>query len=195
VLVQSADHFIRVYLRREGRASAADELLGMLGYVHMDRRTGRHWTTRGPLPSSGPSAAWVEGTEAQLSHGERVSSAGPLWLGPLHDADLLPRTMEEVEAAEPFGPGEEEWARRLAGLSRWLGKAMDESGAPPFFYGVDVLGSLLSVSPPARKTLRSAFMDKGFSFHDTTFSPTGFKTDAPFDEVTKTMREAATGKH
>ena len=97
---------------------------------------------------------------------------------------------------EPDGPSasedaDAEWSRRLERLRRWLEIARDESVAPPLHYDVDTLCAHLKCSPPSRRRLGEVFGEAGRSFIPTTFSPGGFRTDAPYTAVLSLMKDAA----
>jgi tRNA G26 N,N-dimethylase Trm1 len=119
--------------------------------------------------------------------------AGPLWLGPLHDRELVGDCRRELELMRSGLSAGEECERGARRLDRWLSLALDESEAPPFFYDVDRLSSFLGVSPPKMASLGDGFRERGLCFCRTTFTPTGFKTDGAYEDVLGVMRSCAGG--
>ena len=59
----------------------------------------------------------------------------------------------------------------------------------PFYYETDELAAMLGLSPPGRAELLGALGDRG-RVSRTTFSPTGFRTDRPLEEVLEAFRSA-----
>ena len=66
----------------------------------------------------------------------------------------------------------------------------EEAEAPPFFYTLNSIASVLQTSPPSRSALFKALQDKGFGVWRTHIDPTGFKTDATRTEIIDAFNEA-----
>ncbi|MCK5642652.1 MAG: hypothetical protein KAJ19_17725, partial [Gammaproteobacteria bacterium] len=196
VLVQSSDHFMRVYLRKVGGATEADALLENIGHVEMDPSSG-WYLTRSSAEYPHAAAAGDDGRArlpdgaARTGHRGNRTVAGPLWLGPLHDPDLVGSLTEETGSLSPGGDDAERYDRRLERMKRWLEVAREEASMPPFFYSVDRLCSVLRLSPPRMSALRGAFIAAGHRFTSSTFSPVGFRTDASYGRALEVMGEAA----
>ncbi|MGQ9582205.1 MAG: tRNA (guanine(10)-N(2))-dimethyltransferase [Thermoplasmatota archaeon] len=156
-LVHWGDHYIRVYARAMRSAAAATRALRELGYVTRERRL----------------ISMEEGAPA------RGRAAGPLWLGELFDPELVrglagdfrKRLGEGRPLAEP---------RRL---SRALSEIEEEAGMPPFFFELDSVVRGAGSGPPCLSAMISSLRSAGFRASRTHFSPTGFRTDAPPEEV------------
>jgi len=103
-------------------------------------------------------------------------SMGPMWLGPLLDHGAL------AEAAAPEGLACPDRVERYLELWR-------EELDVPFYYETDELAAMLGLSPPGRAELLGALGDRG-RVSRTTFSPTGFRTDRPLEEVLEAFRSA-----
>lgn len=150
-----ADHYFRVYLEMVEGGEAADETLARLGYLEHDPATGR--TT---VSSAGSPRA-----------------AGPLWLGPLHDPELLGRMSADSGLADP--------ARCRRYLELWRSEV-----DVPFFYENDEISSLLGISPPRMDALLERLGAVG-KVSRTHFSPTAFRTDLDLEDVLAAYREVA----
>lgn len=143
-----ADHYMRTYVRVVDGGGEADRTLGNLGFIDYDPLTG----------------------ERSVS-GERTSprSIGPLWLGPLHDAEVL----GSMEAGENL-----QARRRCAKYLETWRQELDV----PFFYDNDELASLVRTSPRRLDSVLEALGASG-RVSRTHFSPTGIRTDLPLREV------------
>ena len=153
-----ADHYFRIYLQMEEGGASADRCLEQMGYVEHDAATGRFTYGRESAPRS----------------------AGPLWLGPLHDPELLSAMDASDDLAQP------------ARCRKYLGLWRSEIDAP-FFYDNDELSSVLGMSPPRMEPLLERLNDIGRASR-THFSPTAIKTDLPQEEVLSAYREASAGQ-
>jgi tRNA (guanine26-N2/guanine27-N2)-dimethyltransferase len=115
----------------------------------------------------------VDSNEVSLSSTENVA-IGPLWMGRLHKK----RMVQELRTLlfEKNLPTKHELWKLLSLLE-------EEADAPAFFYTTENFASALSCSPPKMKTIFDTLKSKGYTIARTHFTPTGFKTDAPRDEI------------
>ncbi|MFQ5986219.1 MAG: tRNA (guanine-N2)-dimethyltransferase [Thermoplasmata archaeon] len=144
------EHYYKLFFDVQAGARRADTALGQLGYV-----------------------AFAGGKERVVGS---AGDAGPLWAGPLHDADLLVEM--RMTAYMPS------FLDRL--LETWRG----EADAPALFYTTDEIAHHLRISPPSMaKTLRR-LAEAGFVSRRTSFHPKGFKTEAGWGEVVRLVRAA-----
>ncbi|MDW5563531.1 MAG: tRNA (guanine(26)-N(2))-dimethyltransferase [Methanomassiliicoccus sp.] len=143
-----ADHYMRTYVRVVDGGGEADRTIEKLGYVDYDPSTGERSISR-----------------------ERTSSRsiGPLWLGPLHDAEVL----GEMEARESL-----QTRRRCAKYLEVWRQELDV----PFFYDNDELASLVRTSPRRLDAVLEALGASG-RVSRTHFAPTGIRTDLPLRDV------------
>jgi tRNA (guanine26-N2/guanine27-N2)-dimethyltransferase len=151
-----ADHYMRTYVRVRDGGGEADATLERLGYINYDRETGLR----------------------TLAH-ERTSprSIGPLWLGPLHDRELLSR----MTAGENL--------RTRARCAKYLELWRNELDVP-FFYENDEIASMLKVSPQRLDTVVEALGSSG-KVSKTHFSPTGIRTDLSLKDLLDIYKDAA----
>ncbi len=101
---------------------------------------------------------------------------GPLWLGPLVDREAI----TNVEVKEGF-----ECQERV----RQYFEIWKEELDVPFYYETNELAAMLKLSPPGREELTEAMRSIG-NVSRTNFSPTGFRTDRPLEEVLEAFRSA-----
>lgn len=100
------------------------------------------------------------------NRGSQGKMSGPFWTGQLFSKDILENLMVVGELDEDM-------------ISLWI----DESGYPPFFYDTNEISSIMKVEPPSMKVLKEKIKERGFKSSRTHFSPTGIKTNAPFEEL------------
>ncbi len=101
-------------------------------------------------------------------------NVGPLWVGSLHNKKVL---------ACLIGYALEKTLNTKKKLLRLLDLFDGEVGISPFYYTVEDVASSLKIPSPKMQDLAKGLKNKGFVMRRTHFSPTGFKTDAPFDEI------------
>ncbi|HTY47907.1 MAG TPA: tRNA (guanine(26)-N(2))-dimethyltransferase [Methanomassiliicoccales archaeon] len=102
---------------------------------------------------------------------------GPMWGGPIADDDVLTR----MEATA----GLQHTARCQKYLDWWR-----QEVKVPFFYENNEVASLLKLSPPVLDRIVSELAQYGKASR-THYSPTGFRTDLPFEEVLRIYRSLA----
>lgn len=102
------------------------------------------------------------GWEEDNRHGDM----GPLWAGRLFSKDILKKM-------EPMGKLQQE------SLDLWK----EEHGFLPFFYDTNIIAKKFKTAPPPLDELIERLKDEGNQVSKTHFTPTGFKTDAPKEEV------------
>jgi len=146
----AAEHFVRAIVCLRAGASAADEALSHLGsLVPADP-----WGLVPPRPET--------------------PALGPLWLGPLGDADVL-RAMEDHAPSARSG--------------RLLTALRDELPLPPLYVRLDELARAASVPPPPLGRFLDELRSRGFLAVRTHFSPIGVKSDAPPEELIRAARD------
>jgi tRNA (guanine26-N2/guanine27-N2)-dimethyltransferase len=105
---------------------------------------------------------------------------GPLWLGRLADKSMVQQVrtlafLKEIHSKHVV------W--------KLLALLEEEADAPPFFYSTNSLSSYLHRPAPKMQVLFEKLRKKGYLAARTHFHPTGFKTNAPFDEVIAMFEE------
>ncbi|MFO7991585.1 MAG: tRNA (guanine(26)-N(2))-dimethyltransferase [Thermoplasmata archaeon] len=108
----------------------------------------------------------LENYEFEKYYWKPGDKVGPLWSGELFDRKTLGKL-------EPVGKLDEDT------LDIWK----SESGMPVFFYDGNILGKYFERAPIPIKDILENLRDDGYRVSRTHFSPTGFKTNAPKDEL------------
>jgi tRNA (guanine26-N2/guanine27-N2)-dimethyltransferase len=170
LFAHSTMHYFRIYLRASAGARRVDELMAQQGYVSHCFSCGRRVISEGiaaELPSS-------------CECGERLAHAGPMWLGRLVDGKFVGRVAADL-ASRRLRLGED--ALEL------LNRLVEEGEGPPTFYDVHELAKSAGTSPPKLAKLLEELRGRGYFASRTHFSPLGLRTDAPIDEVLRSLKE------
>jgi len=166
VLSHVSSHYVRTYLRVESGAQAADALIDRLGYV--DHCQQCLWRESEPGLVADP-------TDECPNCGQATWTAGPVWLGPNHDAEFVERVADAVPPS--FGTAEE--------AVDLLGTVADELHEPTH-YDQHRLYKRWGEPAIAMDEFLAALRDAGFAASRTHYGGTTLKTDADVTE----MREA-----
>ena len=100
---------------------------------------------------------------------------GPMWTGALYDRDILERMESHDDLALP---------RRVKTFLDTCKQELDD----PLFYESDDIGHILGGSPPPLDTIIESLRECG-NASKTHFSPTGFKTEIPYQDLLSIMRD------
>ena len=171
VFAHSTQHYFRVYLRARKGAQRTDEVLRQLGYVSHCSACGRRVLTYGIAPKL-PSACEC---------GNRLVHAGPMWLGKLMDQKFVNEVVGDL-ALRNFKLEKQELTL--------LYQCAEEAEGPPMFYDVHELARRTGAQPPKIVELIAKLRGRGYFASRTHFSGTGFRTDAPMDEIIKIFKGA-----
>ena len=123
-------------------------------------------------PSCGYRQASAEPAESCGRCGKAVLAAGSLWIGNLFDGEFVKRMILCDQAIEPgaaYGP--------------ILGKCLGEADMPAAFYTLDEIASRIRSGPPQLAEMVHGLLDAGFAASATSFSFTGFRTDADIGSI------------
>lgn len=102
--------------------------------------------------------------------------AGPMWLGPLHQPEVVPQIAALVESkGDQFASH-----KKLLGL---LSVVETELNDVPLFYNLSDLCNVLRSTLPSMPAFRSALIRLGYRFSGFHTEPYAFKTDAPMDVI------------
>lgn len=108
-------------------------------------------------------------------------AAGPMWTGPLHDADFVNDLIE-------INQGRETPMEKAGNL---LDRIRSEVGGPPLYYDVHLTASRSTGSPPKIDAYIEALRDHGYTATRTHFDPEAVRTDAEPNVQEEVMAEMA----
>lgn len=167
VLSHVTRHYVRTYLELDHRATDANAAIDELGYVdHCEDclyRTISHGLIADPFDTC-PNCA-----------SDRISTAGPLWLGPAHDADFVTAVRERV--TEAF-----DTATRARRLLDTIATEIDT----PTHYDQHRLSKQWSVSAIGMDEFLDRLEHAGFDASRAHYGGTTFKTDANVAQIERT---------
>jgi tRNA (guanine26-N2/guanine27-N2)-dimethyltransferase len=104
---------------------------------------------------------------------------GPLWMGKLHNKRILMEIRSLLS---------EKKLNTKNMLYKQLDLIEEEADAPNFFYTTENFSSYLKKSPPKLLSIFKKLRTSGYDVYRTQFSPTGFKTNAPENEIEKVFK-------
>jgi tRNA (guanine26-N2/guanine27-N2)-dimethyltransferase len=168
ILSHVSDHYVRTYLELDHGATPANRAVDELG--HLAHCPECLWRETDPgliadLPDTCPHCG-----------SDQVLSAGPLWLGPAHDADFVRTVRGEV--TEEMGTADR--ARRV--LDRVAAELHE-----PTHYDQHRLAKRAGVAAGPMDEFLDALRDAGHAASGTHFGGTTFKTDADLKAVERAL--------
>lgn len=169
IVTLCAQHFVRIVYRVAKGRQPADKTAANIGFVKPDPK-GEASPAVIPMGSLMRGDASLEG---------RGPVAGPLWIGELHDREVLAR------AKLP------EWLSESTGLARFLEVAPGEVGLPPYYFELDEVARKLRASPPPTVRAVEQLRASGFKAARTHFGPKAVKTTASPAEVVEALGSLA----
>ena len=158
-------HYVKVLLRVQKGAAFAVSSIKTLGYVsYCPKCLYREWAK---FP-----------TKKTCACGTILLHSGPMWLGPLWEKGHVQK-MLQLLPARPY--------LQQAQLQKILCTVESELSLPPFYYDAHALCKKLKIGAHSLEALQNSLAQKGFCFSRTHFLPTGFRTDAPLEEIKKAL--------
>jgi tRNA (guanine26-N2/guanine27-N2)-dimethyltransferase len=101
---------------------------------------------------------------------------GPLWMGEIGNNIIIKKIIPYILKKN---------LKTRNKLIKLLDLLEGESDIIPFFYSTETISSKLKISSPKMKYLFNKLNEKGYYAIKTHFSDTGFKTNAPIEEIEK----------
>ena len=163
--VESHMHYYRIYARLQPKPGPPQ-----MGHIVHCQQCGLR------RASDTPDAA-CESCGAAAKH------AGPLWIGRLFDSDFVHGMM--LQDAEQNG----------GSYAQYLEKCRREATMPAAFYTLDEMASRAKTGPPPLRVMIESLRSEGFLAEHTSFSPTGFRTDATPADMCRVMSAAKSHAH
>lgn len=124
-----------------------------------------------------PECRWreLERVEECELCGSQTQIAGPLWTGKFIDIRFTEKMLNEM-------PEDWESSRELVETLHGEGEILTP------FYDLHKLASSMGISSPRRDPVIDDLREKGYPVARTHFSPTGFRTDAPLEDIKEIVR-------
>ncbi|NOR85446.1 tRNA (guanine(10)-N(2))-dimethyltransferase [archaeon] len=152
VLSYFHEHYFRVFGTIKKTRSAAELNIKNIGYVAYCKKCGFRELTKEKI--------------TLCACGSDLINAGPLWIGPIFDADFCKRALDMAQSDE---------SKKLLSL------VFSESSSNCLFYDVHYLSKIKKKPAPKMDILLEKLTKKGYFVSKTHFTPTGIRTNAPLD--------------
>ena len=160
MFVESEMHYYRTYVKVLNRPDQQENI----GYIIHCKNCGHRKTTL------------QQELECELCK-SKTSIAGPLWIGKIFDKEFVENMLQEIPNYKVDKICE-----------KTISKCVKESQMPATYYTVDEIASKMKSSPPKLEVLIDNLQKNNFKSSVTAFCPTGFRTDAKINEITKIIQ-------
>ena len=157
LFVESEMHYYRTYVKVLNRPDQKENL----GYILHCKKCGHRKISTN------------QEKECDLCNQEN-SIAGPLWIGKIFDREFIQNMILEVPNLEVD-----------KNCEKTLGKCLAESDMPVTYFTLDEVASKMKSSPPKLENAILNLQKNNFQASITSFSPTGFRTNANINEIIK----------
>ncbi len=157
LFVESEMHYYRTYIKVLNRPDQQENL----GYILHCKNCGHRKITL------------EQEQECELCK-LKISVAGPLWIGSIFDKEFIQNMLLEIPNLEVDKVCE-----------KTLHKCLAESEMPGTYFTLDEIASRMKSSPPKLENVILSLQKNNFQASITSFSPTGFRTDAKINEIIK----------
>lgn len=153
--VESNFHYYRIYVKVLNRPDQTDNL----GYVTHCKNCGHRMIGSEKIKS------------CELCQSEN-SIAGPLWIGKIFDKKFIENMILKISEL-----------RVDKTCEKSLKKCLGESEMPGIYFTLDEIASKMKSSPPKLEDAINNLQKNGYQCSSTSFSPTGFRTNANINEI------------
>lgn len=157
LFVESEMHYYRTYVKVLNRPDQEENL----GYILHCKNCGHR------------KISLEQEQECNLCK-QKISIAGPLWIGKIFDKEFIQNMLLEIPNLEVDKICE-----------KTLVKCLAESEMPATYFTLDEIASKMKDSPPKLESAISNLQKNNFVASVTSFSPTGFRTNANINEIIK----------
>lgn len=157
MFVESEMHYYRTYVKVLNRPDQDENL----GYILHCKNCGHRRTS-------------LEQEEKCELCESKIDNAGPLWIGKIFDKEFIQNMLVEISNLEVDKVCE-----------KTISKCLAESEMPVTYFTVDEVASKMKSSPPKLENVISNLQKNNFLASSTSFSSTGFKTDADINQIIK----------
>ncbi|ABX13290.1 tRNA (guanine(10)-N(2))-dimethyltransferase [Nitrosopumilus maritimus] len=157
MFVESDMHYYRTYVKVRNRPDQDENI----GYILHCKNCGHR------------EMALEQKQECKLCK-SKISIAGPLWIGKIFDKKFIENMLIQIPNLEVDKVCE-----------KTLNKCMLEAEMPGMYYTLDEIAKKMKSSPPKLEDVIENLKKNKFVASITSFSPTGFRTNANINEITK----------
>ena len=155
--VESHMHYYRVYVKVHNRPDQDENLGYILHCTNCDHRE----------------ISLEKNDNCNLCDSKN-KIAGKLWIGKIFDKQFVEEMIQKISKVNVD-----------KNCEKVLKKCVLETYLPGTFFTLDEIASIMKSSPPKLEDLIQKLQDEGFDSSPTSFSPTGFRTNANVKQVLK----------
>lgn len=187
------DFYVRVFVEVQDDKAGVQDLSLMVGNVYQSTQCPSFYLGRSGQMGGKKNNVYQPGRLPLCGKCEETGGflkvGGPLWMGPLHDHEMLKQGMERLKAT-PNGssrPDTQYLATkdRLRGLLR---SCYEELPDCPLFYRLPDLSQCLHLSTPPLVDIQSALVNAGYRVSGYHKDPVAIKTNAPVKVLWDVLR-------
>ena len=157
MFAESNMHYYRTYVQVQNRPDQEENI----GYIKHCKNCGNRGKT-------------IDQQKTCEICGKELKLAGPLWIGKIFNKKFIESMISELPKLNVE-----------KNCIKTLEKAREESEMPVAFYTLDEIASKMNSSPLKLEKAISCLRENNFMASPTSFSPTGFRTDATINEIIK----------
>ena len=104
---------------------------------------------------------------------------GPMWLGPLHDPDVVQTALDRLNSPSDKTMPDMKWIATQERLEGLLLSVKEELNDVPLYYGLPDFCKTLRCTSPPLNTVKAALINAGYRVSGYHKDPQAIKTDAP----------------
>ena len=189
VLSVGMNFYVRVFVEIHNDKKGVSDLSLINGNVYQSTQCSSFVTIphgqKGGKNRNGYQSTRVEPSKCPET-GAPFKVGGPLWLGPLHDQNVVRDALERLsdEACKSPDMGLMATRTRLQGLLTSVSEELDT----PLYYSLPGLCQTLRCSSPPLRAFKGALVNAGYKVSGYHKDPSAIKTDAPGNIVWDIMR-------
>ncbi len=189
ILSVGMNFYVRVFVEIYNDKQGVSDLSLINGNVYQSTQCSSFVTIphgqKGGKNGNGYQSSRVEPSKCPET-GAPFKVGGPLWLGPLHDQDVVGTALERLDDEACQSPNMSLIAtrRRLQGLLTSVSEELDT----PLYYTLPGLCQALKCTSPPLRAFKGAIVNAGYKVSGYHKEPSAVKTDAPGHVVWDIMR-------
>ena len=160
MFVESEMHYYRTYVKVLNRPDQQENI----GYILHCKNCGNRKTSI------------KQELDCELCE-SKINIAGPLWIGKIFDEEFVKNMLNEIPSYQVDKRCEKTTL-----------KCLEESEMPATYFTLDEIASKMKSSPPKLENMISNLQKNNFKSSVTSFSPTGFRTNAKINEIVEIVK-------
>lgn len=197
ILSVGMNFYVRVFVEIHDDKAGVNDLSLQTGYVYQSThcpsfrimKAGQMGGKKGTVYQAGRAPGACEET------GSNVKVGGPMWLGPMHDTEVVTQALRRLEGVNDEGENQDlppapdlQWIATKDRLRGLLESCREELSDAPLFYKVQDLAQTLHCATPPLLQVKAALVNAGYRVSGYHKEPQAIKTDAPNQVIWDILR-------